>query len=91
MAPIAAQKKPALRAAQFAALALAPSPTVLPVRPATPTRVTRMDEDLEIRAEELEGRLLEAHPGEAVDLEAPEEGAPEPTAPPSAAVPPEIA
>jgi len=91
MAPIAAQKKPALRAAQFAALALAPSPTVLPVRPATPTRVTRMDEDLAVRAEELEGRLLGAHPGEAVDLEAPEEGAPEPTAPPSAAVPPEIA
>ena len=97
-APIAAPKKPALRAAQFAALALAPSPTVLPVRPATPTSVTRMDEDLEVRPEELEGRLLEAHLGEAhgeangeAHLETPEEGAPEPTAPPSAAVPPEIA
>lgn len=93
-APIAAPKKPALRAAQFAALALAPSPTILPVRPATPTSVTRMDEDLEVRPEELEGRLLEAHLGEAngeAHLETLEEGAPEPTAPPSAAVPPEIA
>ena len=57
-----------------------------------------MDEDLEVRPEELEGRLLEAHLGEAhgeangeAHLETPEEGAPEPTAPPSAAVPPEIA